>query len=277
MGPASRDLLLVCLLTFVAFTPAFTSPIVCDLRTEDSCAINGGIFAAVELQPTGTGVINSFLRVQEKGTEQGYNTSYRPVQFDEKTDPNFTRDLSIAEVGITTIGGLDYATFYLDINEPSAREKEFLTLDQLELFTTDETLRTGYTGTANTSSGDLPGTTKIYDLDFGADNYVQLSYNRFAGGSGQSDMAFYLPMSLFTGNYVNLFSQFGIIDNNPNKFGADKPFGSEAGFEEWFSVESASGGQPPPVITAVPEPATLALVGIGLLALTRHARKRLDP
>jgi hypothetical protein len=272
MRPALRVLSLVCLLTFVGLTPAFTEPIICDLRTGDACTINGGIFAAVELQPTGTGVINSFLRVQEKGSEQGYNTGYRPVQFDEKTDPNFTRDLNISDVGTTTIGGIDYATFYLDINEPSAGDKEFITLDQLELFTTDQTMRTGYTGTANTASGDLPGTTKIYDLDFGADNYVQLSYNRFAGGSGQSDMAFYLPMSLFAGDWVNLFSQFGVIDGNSGKFVSDNGFGSQAGFEEWFSV--ASSGQPPRDVTAMPEPATLALVGVGLLTLTRRRRKR---
>jgi hypothetical protein len=253
--------LLLSVASLFAFTPAWADPIVCDLTAGGTCTINGGIFETVELQPTGTGVIDSFVRIQERDTEQGYNTSFRPVEFDEKTDPNFTRDLLLSEVGTTLINDTPYATFYLDINESSGQDKDLLTLDQLEVFVSTTGMQTGYAGTANTGDGSLGTTTKIYDLDNGGDNYIQLSYDLFGGGSGQSDMAFYLPMSLFpAGSYVTLFSQFGELD--PNKYESD------AGFEEWF-VKAPTAN-----INVIPEPGTLTLLGMGLLGLARRRKAR---
>ena len=263
MRPFCQLLALSCVLSIVSVATAWAEPIVCDLRTTtSSCTINGGIFSVFEVHPAGTGVIDSFVRVQEKDTEQGYNTSYRPVQFDEKTDPNHTRDLQVSELGSVMIGTTAYAAFYLDINEPAGGGKEFLTLDQLELFTTNSPMRTGYVGTANTPDGSLPGTTKVYDLDATGDNYVQLDYNRIGKGSGSSDLVFYYPIAAFTGTYVNLFSQFGNIDGSANKFT------SEAGFEEWFALQRSVS------ISEIPEPGTLTLLGGGLLGLARRYKRR---
>src|SRR5688572_16740076 len=55
-----------------------------------------------DAQPTGTGFIHSFVRFQGAasggGSEQGYNTTARPLQFDENKSPSFTRSLTVGAV-----------------------------------------------------------------------------------------------------------------------------------------------------------------------------------
>src|SRR5204863_8059771 len=112
----------------------------CNLYTSSaSCTFNGGVYNVVGPHPTSTGVIDSFLRVQQKGAEEGFNTGARPMTCDgrtcdDKTDPNFTRNLLSSSVPIVNIGGTDYRAFYLDINEPSSSGPNYLTLDQVEIY-----------------------------------------------------------------------------------------------------------------------------------------------
>lgn len=261
----------------------------CNLITDPApagCVINDGLFFTDEQHPTGTGVIDSFLRVQQNGWEQGYNTSTRPVQdsVQVKIDPNFTRDLLLSEVGTTTIGDFEYYEFFLDVNEQAATgaNKNYITLDQLEIYASNIAGLDYYSGTANTGDGCL-GTdykqagsgapcknaaTQIYDLDAGGDNYVNLDYLVKGNGSGSSDMVFYVKTSLFAGQtYVYLFSQFGDL-------GTTAKYESGAGFEEWFVKKDLGGGSTGP-LTPVPEPASLLLVGSGLgLAARRWRRSR---
>src|SRR5262249_9638068 len=60
-------------------------PTVVDLTTAGS---SGSILNATFLQGTGqgsgTGLIDSFVRLQADGSEQGYNTDFTPFQFDQK-------------------------------------------------------------------------------------------------------------------------------------------------------------------------------------------------
>jgi len=217
-----------------------------------SGTINGALFQQASPQPTGTGVIDSFVRIQNRGVEQGYNTSARPVQFDEKTDPNFTRPLLLSSVPVVNINGTNYRQFLLDINEKKTDPGKFLSLDQLQIF--------------QANRGDLNNFpnlgTKIYDLDAGGDHSILLDYS-LNHGSGSGDMFAYIPDSLFDPSLSNvyLFSQFG---SDPNAR-------ADAGFEEWAVLEGG-GGTPP--VNEVPAPATLvfAAVGCGLGLLGRAVR-----
>src|SRR5262245_5593536 len=80
-----------------------------DLTTPmSSGVVNGARFETADFRAAGTGLIHSFVRVQASGTEQGYNTSGRPVAFDENTSPNYTRNLTYADIPTRVIGGVTY-------------------------------------------------------------------------------------------------------------------------------------------------------------------------
>src|SRR5579862_10025613 len=70
-------------------------------------ASTGVIFAQTDIQPTGTGVIDPFLRLQNNGIETGVNTSLdtpnQPIMDDK---PGlWTHDLTIGSLGTVTING----------------------------------------------------------------------------------------------------------------------------------------------------------------------------
>ena len=225
---------------------------VLDLTTAGSQGtINGARFFELSVAPTGTGVIQSFVRVQRNDTEQGYNTSGRPVAFDENTSPNFTRNLTYGDIPIVTIDGIAYKEFLLDINQSNSNP--LLSLDKIQIFSS----AVGSQTTTNVSSlGSL-----VYDLDAGTDSWIRMNYSLNAG-SGQGDMKMYVPVSAFgaiTGNtFIYLYSAFGLQGGN---------LATNDGFEEW-AVQS--------VTSIVPLP-TSALAGGALLAglaVIRRLRRR---
>ena len=97
--------------------------------------VNGALFQQGSVQPAGSGVIDAFVRIHGlggAGTEQGYNTDARPLQFDENKSPTFTRSIQLSDVPEVTIGGVAYRVFLLDINQKSSQP--LVSLDQLRLF-----------------------------------------------------------------------------------------------------------------------------------------------
>lgn len=207
---------------------------VCNLTTRgSSCTINGAIFQQMAQQPTGSNQ-RAFVRMQTNNAmEQGYNTSFRPVQFDDITDLIHTHDLLVSDVPVVNISGVNYRQFGLDINQIGS--SPLLSLDVLTVFGSNTGMRAGYPNLG----------TKVYDLDTpSVDNWVKMNA-KLNSGSGSGDVWFYLADAQISSfKYVYLYSRFGL--NNANT----------AGYEEWFVDPSP-----------VPEPDSLLLIGSGLAGL----------
>lgn len=226
---------------------------VIDLANGNTGTVNGAQFDWTSQQPTGTGVIAPFLRVQADGNEQGYNTS-GGTPFDEKAGI-WTHNIQFSDLQATTVtlNGGQYFKLLLDVNEPGG-SKSLISLDQLVFYSSP-------VGSKTTTDLAALGTLR-WSLDGAGDSHILLDASR-NNGSGSGDMYAYIPVAAFAGtaatDYIYMYTRFG------DQVSADGT--TEGGFEEWALVNS---------MTPVPEAgAFFPIIGLAAaIGCTHLLRKR---
>jgi len=189
-------------------------------------------FERYNAPPTGTGVFNPFVRIQNNGTEKGYNTDGSP-EFDTKVG-TWTHSIKLSDIPVINgkIG------FLLDIDQSQGGDNRYLSLDVMKIYLADS-------GNLDSYASGLG--TLIYDL---GDNWVKMDNTLFGPGSGTGDVRVTIPTNpdWSSDKYLYLYSEFGQHNS------------SNDGFEEWAA--------------AIPEPATIALLGLGALSLLRNRSRK---
>jgi len=246
--------------------PVMGQPTV-DLTSYDSSGtINDAIFLQFTLGASGSGLIDSFVRMQNASSDvvKGYNTD-GTLEFDTKSG-TFTHALQLGAVPIATLGTTKYREFLLDINEAGG-DKSKLSLDDLKIHLANSDVLTGYPDPATSPFGTFGD--PVYDLDAGTvDNWILLDMNLSGSGSGKLDMIALIPDNNFKdstgaylGNWVYLYSKFGESETSA--------YPNTSGFEEW--AVSIDG---PMTTQIIPAPGAIMLSSIGMSIVSWLRRRR---
>lgn len=247
--PAAVGLAVMTCLTVSAASIDVTQP-------GSSGSINGATFSYDDPQPTGTGVIDPFLREQNDTTELGINSSIKAqivntIPYDNKDPVNYTHD-----VAISTLANLNgFWELKLDANQVANAP---ISLTVMKVFASDHVLSKTELATIGTGATPVPGVTLEYTL--GTGNQVQISSQR---GSGSGDMSVLVPNGGATTGWMYLLAGFGPI-GSPLHDGTAQ-YQSNDGFEEWYSV---NGGTPAPDSASA-----LGLLGMALTGIEIFRRK----
>ncbi|SIO61514.1 PEP-CTERM protein-sorting domain-containing protein [Singulisphaera sp. GP187] len=275
---------------FLALTTSIASAsTVIDLTKAGATANETGAFGGnfivqqTTIPSTGSEVIDSFVRLKAEGCErsvEGYNTDFRPLQFDEAKSPQLTHSLLLSDVPVVNIDGTNYRQFVLELGPGAGDKSKIVSLNQVQIFLRDSgDLGGAFTQFPVTKTTPPviafvdPFSSEVFQLNTNNPSFLQIKLNAaLSSQSKPGNMFLYVRDDAFqtaiAGNpflqdpanqYVYLYSQFGRPPGH---------WGSKVRFEEWGVLKSA----PNPV----PEPSTvaLALTGLGTFGFVGLRRRR---
>jgi hypothetical protein len=199
---------------------------------------SGALLQQLVTQPA-AGTYDPFVRIQGAGNtggiQQGYNTSARPLQFDERPNIDFTHNLQLSQVPIVTIGGTAYREFLLDVNQKNGAAK--LSVEEIHIFTDPRGSLAAFQNKTNTFAGQQAK----FNLDAGGDVTIVLNDN-VNPDTGYGDMRLLVPASNFTGvansDFVYVYSKMGGLHD------------ANGGAEEWAVRTNVVPPPPPPTGTS---------------------------
>ena len=219
-----------------------------DLRTAGSEAVLAGGAIAHRVDGTwnnlpghgtqshGTGALQTYLTVDADGVERGYNTNFRPVEFNASSDVNATRALPLSSVPVVTVNGQQYREFVLNLDQVDANGDRQLSVDEIQIFTSTAGNLRNYNNGNNTLRAGSLVESPIWSLDAlnGSTNdwlQVRAMTNQ---GNRAGELALLIPNSLFAPSeaFVYIYSRMGVNRD------------ANAGAEQW-GVRTAPPVNPP--------------------------------
>lgn len=242
----------------VVLAGAASSARAIDLTTSGATAtVQSVIFVEGNAFPSATDVHQPFLRIQATGTEQGFNTDFRPLEPDAvgTLTTHAIRLGSLARRFITMANHSDYyLELWIDANESTLSGESYLSIDQLRIYTA--------TSPSIGAASQLPlSATLRYDMDLPTDQQVLLD-SALEPGSGVPAVTIEVPTSYFAGvpdsEYVYLFVRAG----GAGLVGG-RQYGSSGGFEE-MSALIPSNPSAVPVSSAAPVPSIRVVGGASM-------------
>jgi hypothetical protein len=200
----------------------------------------------------GTGNFPTFAEIGSGGNQaetKGYNTTVNGT-FDIGSSDVQNHGIRVGDVAIVNIGGVNYFSFGLDVNENSGGnpDNKYISLDALKLFT---------------NNVENPGTEDLSQLgtlrfDLGTGNNILLNFSDGAG-SGFADLLVYIPVwaGYDPNEFIHLYSEFGALGVVTDGSAPTGDYGNSDGYEHWGFNRGGDN-------QAVPVPPAIVLVAFGL-------------
>jgi hypothetical protein len=213
--------------SYIAQTACGETDFTDDMGTDPANWITHEINNAIIMQwlvidSSGTGTFDPFVRVQGSPTEAGYNTN-GTEEFDTKTG-KWTHAIKLSDIPIVNYDSGLFREFQVDINEQTGGDNEYVSLDVIEIYLTDDPDITGYPFGSKA--------TMVWELDEDCDRWLKLNYS-LNPGSGKRDLRVLIPDSYFFGPDYCAYQAIGCDTYLVTYWQLGLHYTSDDGFEEW--------------------------------------------